>query len=154
MEPFEAGSQNPPIPPAPPPPPDYQPVPMSNETIAQLREASGWSRFVAIAGFVACGLLSLVLVGLLVASRMGAARLGFGGEFVLVFLPVALLLFAGVSASVLVWGYGRGVSQFFTHGEPSLTRGFSSLRHFFTLWTILVALTSALKLISVLRKLM
>ena len=75
-------------------------------------------------------------------------------DLVLVFVPLALLLVAAVSGAALVWGYGRGVSQFFTHGEPSLTHGFKSLRHFFTLSTILLALTSVLKLIAVLGKLM
>ena len=133
----------------------YEPVPLSNETMTRLREASGWSRFIAIAGFVLTGLLALLLIILLGVTQMDAVKLALGnGKFVLVFIPVALLLVAAVSGAALVWGYGRGVSQFFTHGEPSLTHAFKSLRHFFTLWTILMALTSVLKLITVLGKLM
>ena len=133
----------------------YEPVPLSNETMTRLREASGWSRFIAIAGFVLTGLLALLLVILLAVMQMDAVKLALrNGKFVLVFVPVALLLIAAVSGAALVWGYGRGVSQFFTHGEPSLTRAFKSLRHFFTLSTILMALTSVLKLITVLGKLM
>jgi hypothetical protein len=136
----------------------YEPVHLSNETITRLREASGWSRFVAIAGFVLSGLLALGLIALAAVFLLEPARLwgtGTGnGELVLVFVPLALLLIATLSGAALVWGYGKGVSQFFTHGEPSLTRGFKSLRHFLTLSTILMALTSALKLLTVLGKLM
>jgi hypothetical protein len=133
----------------------YEPVPLSNETLARLREASGWSRFIAIAGFVLTGLLALLLVILLGVTQMEAVKAALGnGKFVLIFVPVALLLIAAVSGAALVWGYGRGVARFFTHGEPSLTHAFKSLRHFFTLWTILLALTSVLKLIAVLGKLM
>jgi len=133
----------------------YEPVPLSNETITRLREASGWSRFIAIAGFVLSALLALGLIVLVAVTQSTLMRVGVGnGELVLIFVPVALLLIAASSGAALVWGYGRGVSQFFTQGEPSLTRGFKSLRHFFTLSTILFALTSVLKLISVLGKLM
>ena len=146
MAPFDMGD---------PPPIAYEPVPLSNETITRLREASGWSRFIAIAGFVLSGLLALGLIVLLGVTQTTLMRVGVGnGGLVLVFVPLALLLIAASSGAALVWGYGRGVSQFFTHGEPSLTRGFKSLRHFFTLSTILFALTSVLKLISVLGKLM
>ena len=136
----------------------YEPVRLSHESITRLREASGWSRFVAIAGFVLSGLLALALIALVAVLLLEPARLlGLGrgnGELVLVFVPVALLLVATLSGAALVWGYGKGVSQFFTQGEPSLTRGFKSLRHFLTLSTILMALTSLLKLITVLGKLM
>lgn len=137
----------------------YEPVHLSNETITRLREASGWSRFVAIAGFVLGGLLALAMIALVAVVLIVPGRLGMGmgmgnGELVLVFIPLALLLVATLSGAALVWGYGKGVSVFFTQGEPSLTRGFKSLRHFLTLSTILMALTSLLKLITVLGKLM
>ena len=146
MAPFDMGD---------PAPVTYEPVPLSNETVARLREASSWARFVAIVGFVLSGLLTLGLIVLLGLTQTTLMQVGVGnGRLVLVFVPVALLLIAASSGAALVWGYGRGVSQFFTHGEPSLTRGFKSLRHFFTLSTIMFALTSVLKLISVLGKLM
>ncbi len=136
----------------------YEPVRLSDETVTRLREASGWSRFIAIAGFVLSGLLALAMIALVAVLLLEPARLlgvGMGnGELVLVFIPLALLLVVTLSGAALVWGYGKGVSQFFTHGEPSLTRGFKSLRHFLTLSTILMALTSVLKLITVLGKLM
>ena len=133
----------------------YEPVHLSSQTVTRLREASSWSRFVAIVGFVLSGLLALALLAVGVVTLIEPARMGVGnGELVLVFIPLALLLVATLSGAALVWGYGRGVSQFFTQGEPSLTRGFKSLRHLFTLSTILMALTSLLTLISAIGKLM
>jgi hypothetical protein len=133
----------------------YEPVRLSSETVTRLRQASSWSRFVAIVSFVLSGLLGLALVAVAAVTLIEPARTGVGnGELVLVFVPLALLLVAALSWAALVWGYGRGVSQFFTQGEPSLTRGFRSLRHLFTLSTILMALTSLLTLISAIGKLM
>lgn len=137
----------------------YEPVRLSSEAVIRLRQASGWSRFVAVAGFVLSGLMVLALIALVALvlrepGRLGTA-MGMGnGELVLVFVPLALLLVGALSGAALVWGYGRGVSQFFTQGEPALTRGFKSLRHLFALSTILMALTSLFTLISAIGKLM
>jgi hypothetical protein len=130
----------------------YDPVPISNETIERLREASRWSRFLAIAGFVLCGLLA---VGLIVAIALWqSTELAGNAPLVAIVLPIALLLTVGVSGAALLFGYGRSVSQFFDQGEPALSRGFKTLRYFFALWTILVALTSVIKLLSLLGKLL
>jgi hypothetical protein len=133
----------------------YEPVRLSNETVTRLRQASAWSRFVAIVGFVLSGLLGLALLATGAVTLIEPARVEVeDGDLVLVFVPLALLLVAALGGAALVWDYGRGVSQFFTQGEPSLTRGFKSLRHLFTLSTILMALTSLLTLISAIGKLM
>jgi type II secretory pathway component PulF len=65
-----------------------------------------------------------------------------------------VLLAATTAASVLVWNYGRSIVSFFRQGEPALTRAFRNLRHFLKLWTLLLALTTVVKIVTVLRRMM
>jgi hypothetical protein len=129
----------------PPPPP---PVTLSEQAIDRLRGAAGWARFLAILGFVMCGILVLAAIGLLWVFFGMNARVPLGnGEMVLIFMPLTICLLAGFSGAALLWGYGGNITAFLQRGEPALTRSFRSLRYFLVLWTltyVLSVLVSAL----------
>jgi len=136
-------------------PPPPSPVILSPQAIERLRGAAGWARFLAILGFIMCGLLALAAIALLWAFFGTNGRLPLGnGEMVLIFMPLTIFLVAGLSASALLWGYGGNASAFLQRGEPALTRSFRNLRYFLVLWTVSYVLSVLLSALMTIRKLL
>ena len=121
-----------------------KPVELSGSEIQQLRNASGWARFLGIAGFIITGAFALGLIAIVVKMR---GRLSIGNKWGVISLGVT------GAAAALLWLYGRDVLAFFKRGEPSLTQAFRKLRLFFKLWTIYVALSMATDVLALLGKL-
>jgi len=121
-----------------------QPVELSGTQIQQLRNASGWARFLAIAGFIVTGVLALGLIAIVVKMR---GRLSIGNKSTVIGLGVT------GAAATLLWLYGRDVRAFFGRGEPSLTPAFRRLRVFFKVWAIYVGLSTAMDVAALLGKL-
>ena len=128
-----------------------QPVELSGPAIQHLRDASRWTRFLAIALFIATGALALAIVGIIVAAR-GAIPPGTIGVTRTI-IPAVISLASTSTAATLLWLYGRDVVAFFKRGEPSLTQAFRKLRLFFKLWTLYVVLSIATDILALLGKL-
>jgi hypothetical protein len=127
-----------------------QPVELSGPQIQQLRDTSGWARFLAIALFIVAGALGLAFVGIFVKTR-GASPV----ENISVpnLIPAVISLGVTGAAAALLWLYGRAVLAFFRQGEPSLAQAFRKLRIFFKLWTIFVVLGIVTDVVELLGKL-
>ncbi len=67
------------------------------QSFTYFREAAKWARFIAIIGFIFCGLMVLVglFAGSMMATMMGSAFGGYsaigGGVFTVIYLLFALL---------------------------------------------------------------
>jgi|KBSMisStandDraft_5_1062788.scaffolds.fasta_scaffold257233_2 hypothetical protein len=125
-----------------------KPEELTDHQIRRLRLASGWARFLSVIGFIATGLMALWFVGMTVARLVRGPGAGVS-PLAAVFAPLLVALAGVCGASILLWSYGRNIVSFFSHGEPALQRAFRSLRHFVKLWTLVLALMTALKIVAV-----
>jgi hypothetical protein len=126
-----------------------EPLELPPNTLARLRIAGGWARFVAIVSFVLTGLAGMAGVAMLVVQAgQETSPAYFAG---LMFPLLVVLVIAGGAAS-LTWRYGQDAVAFSARGKPPLAPAFRSLRQLLILWLIVVALATTWKIISVLAK--
>jgi hypothetical protein len=126
-----------------------QPVELSGPQIQQLRDTSGWARFLAIALFIVTGALGLAFVGIFLKMR-GASPVAISVPNI---IPAVISMGVTGTAAALLWLYGRAVLAFFRQGEPSLAQAFRKLRVFFKLWTIFVVLSIVTDVVELVGKL-
>lgn len=123
--------------------PESRPAELFQEEIAHLRSASGWTRFIGVGGFVAAGVLGLAM------GLVAAAGNRFGVTLTATLTGIlSVLLMAGAAHQLL--GYSRDVRSFLANDGPALPRAFRSLRHFFTLTSLYLALTVAAEMLNLL----
>jgi hypothetical protein len=118
--------------------PESRPAELFEEEIGQLRSASGWARFIAVAGFIVAGVFGLAL-------GLGAAasdQLGITSTVILMW--IVGVVFIGAAAQQL-FGYSRNVRSFLAGDGPALPRAFRSLRHVFALTCLYMVLTVAME---------
>jgi hypothetical protein len=127
--------------------PTPEAVELTERAVERMWTASRWSRFVAILGFILCGLAAIALVPILFLRSSLAPTILGSIAVVMVAVPSAV-------ASAFVWKYGSRLRSFIAHGEPDGAEAFRSLRLFFVLWTILSAVFSLVSVMSTLRQLL
>jgi Na+/melibiose symporter-like transporter len=110
------------------------PAELFQDEVAQLRSASAWARFIAVAGFIVAGVFGLAL------GLIGAAndQLGITSKVILTWV-VSIVLIAATAHQLL--GYSREVRSFVAHDEPALTRAFRCLRRVVGLMCLYLLLT-------------
>ena len=119
--------------------------------IEALQQTRPWVTFLAILGFIGCGLMALMSVVLLAAgSLLKQGKQDFPAWIGLVYLPLALIY---VPPSVFLLRYGRTLSAFLATGSlDSLT---DAMRHQKSFWrflgilTIIILMTYVLALVGV-----
>jgi len=118
--------------------PASPPAALFEDEIAQLRSASGWARFIAVAGFIVASVFGLAL-GLVVAAsdQMGITS-------IVILMWIFGVVFIGATAQQL-FAYSRGVRSFLAGDGPALPRAFRNLRHVFALTCLYMALTVAME---------
>lgn len=121
-------------------------VELSTLDLEQMRKAAGWSRFIAILGFIGFGLGTIGVVTLF-ALRGGRSE---GTLLIFAFTAIAA---PSLVAAAFVWRYANRMRSFIDRGEPDAAEGFRSLRRFFTAWTLLSAVALLFSVLSTLQQL-
>ena len=118
--------------------PPAAPLMLTAEDLANLDKARRWARFMAIVGFIGCGLVALLM--LLVAMAMtavpGARGPAAAGLAVFLVSLGVWLVYSG-----LFLRYALGVAAHARGDGPALARGFSALKLMWIISVVVYALS-------------
>jgi hypothetical protein len=119
---------------------------LSPAEVASLRRASSWARTVAIIGLAFAVVVGLGL-GVFAATSESLRSSALTGVLISI---LAAVIFAAVAGQQLL-GYRRGIASFLAHREPALPASFRNLRTFFWAYSIYMAFSAAMGVLTLLR---